>query len=290
MLRFVMTTLLAVCVSVPNVAAEESSRGHLVLNGGGSKPDVVMEKFIELAGGRDAPIVVFPTASEEEDTGEYYQGLFEEYGCTNLKVADVAAKDDAADPALAGVVRDAGGIWFAGGDQRRITEALLDTAVGRAILEAFVDGAVVGGTSAGTACQSSLMITGDGDFSLLTAENIELWEGLGLFGGVIVDQHFVARKRHNRLISVVLEHPELLGVGVDEATAVWVRPDGTFEVLGDGWVVVYDASSATVNRAAENRFGTPIGVHGLITHVLLPGDVYDVENRAVVGEPGEGGQ
>jgi cyanophycinase len=285
--RFAITTLLAVCALVLNVTAEESSRGHLVLNGGGSKPDVVMEKFIELAGGREAPIVVFPTASEEEDTGEYYQGLFEEYGCETLKVADVATKDDAADPELAAVVRDAGGIWFAGGDQRRITKALLNTVVGRAVLEAYADGAVVGGTSAGTACQSGLMITGDGDFTLLTAENIELWEGLGLFDGVIVDQHFVARKRHNRLMSVVLEHPELLGVGVDEATAVWVRPDGTFEVLGDGWVVVYDAASATVNRAAKNRFGAPIGVHGLITHVLLPGDVYDVENRALVGEPGE---
>jgi cyanophycinase len=283
-----MITLLAVCAMVLNVTAEEPAQGHLVLNGGGSRPDVVMEKFIELAGGGEASIVIFPTASEEEDTGEYYQKLFEDYGCTNLKVAEVAVKVDAADPELAAVVRDAGGIWFAGGDQRRITEALLDTGVGRAVVDAFADGAVVGGTSAGTACQSGLMITGDGDFTLLTADNIELWEGLGFFAGVIVDQHFVARKRHNRLISVVLEHPELLGVGVDEATAVWVRPDGTFEVLGDGWVVVYDASNARVNRAPKNRFGVPIGVHGMTTHVLLPGDTFDIEKRAVVVEPSEG--
>lgn len=290
MLRFLTTVLLAVCAAVPIARAEEPARGHLVLNGGGTKPDVVMKKFIELAGGPEASIVVFPTASQEEDTGEYYQRLFEGYGCAGVTVADVAVKGDAGDSELASRVRNAGGIWFAGGDQSRITAALLETIVGQAVFEAFADGAVVGGTSAGTACQSGLMITGEGDFTLLTAENVELRKGLGLFSGVIVDQHFVARKRHNRLIAVVLEHPELLGVGVDEATAVWVRPDGTFKVLGDGWVVVYDASNATVNRAPKNRFGAPIGVHGMTTHVLLPGDVFDVEKRAVVVEPGEGRQ
>ena len=77
------------------------------------------------------------------------------------------------------------------------------------------------------------------------------------------------------------------GNGVDEATAVWVRPDDTFEVLGDGWVVVYDASQATITRARENRLGKPLGVNGLITHVLLPGNVFDVQKRAVVHDRGE---
>jgi cyanophycinase len=271
-----------VCVSIPAASGEEEARGNLVLNGGGSKPDAVMKKFAELAGCPGGSIVVFPTASEEADTGEYYQKLLERYGCTDVKVAEVNSKKDANDAEIVATVRKADGIWFSGGDQRRITRALLGTAVGEAVSDAFRDGSVVGGTSAGTACQSSLMITGDGDFTMIAADNIELWDGLGLFEGVIVDQHFVARKRHNRLVSVVLEHPELLGVGVDEATAVWVRPDGTFEVLGDGWVVVYDATQATVNRAPENRFGEPLGVHGMRMHVLLPGDVFDVRLRKIL--------
>jgi cyanophycinase len=155
------------------------------------------------------------------------------------------------------------------------------------VTSAFERGAVIGGTSAGTACQSSLMITGDGDFTVINSDNIELTEGFGLFEGVIVDQHHVARRRNNRLMSVVLEHPELLGVGVDEATAVWVRPDGTFEVLGEGWVVVYDASQAKITRAPESRLGKPLGAHGLITHVLLPGDTFDVQKRTVVRQFGE---
>ncbi len=275
--------LLTACVLASvTPAAAERPRGHLVLNGGGSKPDAVMEKFVELAGGPDARIVIFPTASGEPDTGAYYRDLFGGYGCSNIVVADVRSNDDAEDSALAAEVGDAAGIWFAGGDQRRITDALLDTAVGRAVEAAFVGGAVVGGTSAGTACQSGLMITGDGDFAVITAENVELWRGLGLFRGVIVDQHFVARRRHNRLISVVLEHPDLLGVGVDEATAVWVRPDGTFEVLGDGWVMVFDASQAQVRRADRGKQGVALGVHGLTTHVLLPGEIFDVDLRRVV--------
>jgi len=264
-----------------------TDRGHLVLIGGGSKPATVMATFVRLAGGPDARIVVFPTASEIEDTGDVSRELLEAgHGCTDVVVAEVHGREDALDAGLAATVRGAGGIWFSGGDQRRITLALLGTPVGAAVRDAFEAGATVGGTSAGTACQSDLMITGDGDFSVITADNVELWEGLGLFDGVIVDQHFVARSRHNRLISVVLEHPELVGVGVDEATAVWVRPDGTFQVLGEGWVVVYDASGAEIRRGPFGDGGVALGAHGLVTHILRPGEVYDVDARKVVQHGG----
>jgi len=271
---------LALCLVAVMLVAGEAPKGHLVLNGGGSKPRAVMELFIELAGGPDASIIVFPTASGEPDTGEYYQELFEdEYGCTDVSIANVRKRNDAQDPLIAARVLAAGGIFFSGGDQRRITRALLDTPVGDAVIEAHARGAVVGGTSAGTACQSPLMITGDGDFTVITADNVELWEGLGLFPGVIVDQHFVARQRQNRLISVVLEHPELLGIGVDEATALWVRPDGTFKVVGEGWVVVYDASGAEINHADGADGRRELGVRGLTTHILLPGDEFDTRDQ-----------
>jgi cyanophycinase len=259
-----------------------SGPGHLVLNGGGGKPPAVMEKFIELAGGRDATIVVFPTASGEPDTGAFYGRLFRrEYGCTDVRVAAVHNPREARMPRFVAMVDAADGIFFSGGDQRRIITALRDSPVGEAVQRAHRRGAVVGGTSAGTACQSPLMITGDGDFSRIEADNVELWPGLGLFPGVIVDQHFVARGRHNRLLSVVLEHPQLLGVGVDEDTAVWVRPDGSFQVLGAGWVVVYDARSAVIRRGFPGS-DVALGASGLLTHVLLPGQVFDLATGQVV--------
>ena len=284
-MRSFLLTCLVLLVAAVVPAAEAAPGGSLVLIGGGSKPAAAMEKFIELAGGRDAAIVVFPTASEEPDTPEVYRKLFaEDYRCTNVWVAPVATADDARDPDIAHRVAAAGGIFFGGGDQRRIMDALRDTPTLTAVRSAFARGAVVGGTSAGTACQSSLMITGDGDFTVITADNVGLWPGLGLFRGVIVDQHFVARQRENRLLSVVLEHPDLLGVGIDEATAVWVRPDGTFEVLGDGWVMVFDARGAEVRRQARAGGGTALGAHGVVTHILLPGEVFNpalrVGNRA----------
>jgi cyanophycinase len=281
-------SVLGLCLLGSSATAAVAPRGHLVLNGGGGKPAAVMAKFVELAG--EATVVVFPTASAEADTGEYYRELFSDHGAGQVVVAEVRSREDAADPVLAGAVAAAGGIWFSGGDQRRITEALNGTAVGEAVRAAFVRGAAVGGTSAGTACQSGLMITGDGDFSVITADNVVLSPGLGLFEGVIVDQHFVARSRHNRLLAVVLEHPELLGVGIDEATAAWVRPDSTFEVLGEGWVVVYDAAAATVRRRARAEGGDALGVQGLTTHVLLPGEVFDLRGRRVVTGDAGGGE
>ncbi len=274
---------LAFALSGAAAGGPAAPRGHLVLIGGGSKPPAAMRTFVERAGGPDASIVIFPTASGEPDTPEVYRELFTgEYGCTDVWVAPVKTADDACSPEVVARVRSAGGIFFSGGDQRRILDALRGSPTLDALREAFARGAVVGGTSAGTACQSPLMITGDGDFSVVTADNVALWPGLDLFGGVIVDQHFVARQRQNRLISVVLEHPDLLGVGIDEATAVWVRPDRTFEVLGDGWVMVFDASGARVRRQPYSRGGTALGVAGLVTHVLLPGEVFDLSARRVV--------
>ena len=282
-IRFLVLVIAVLVASVVGFAEELATMGHLVLNGGGGKPAVVMEKFIELAGGVSATVVVFPTASELTDTGDYYRDLFvEEYGCEDVRVADVSHRTDARDPQLAEMVSAAGGIWFAGGDQRRIVAALLDTPVGNAVIEACRNGAVVGGTSAGTACQSGLMLTGDGDFEVITADNVELWDGFGLLPLAIIDQHFVARQRQNRLMSVVLEHPQLLGIGVDEATAVWVRPDRTFEVLGDGWVMVFDAVSAEVTRSLAADGNTHLGVHGMVTHILQPGEMFDLEERRIV--------
>jgi cyanophycinase len=266
------------------VLAAQAPRGHLVLIGGGEKPPEAVRKFVELAGGPQALIVAIPTASSEADTGSYYLKLFtEEYGCANVVVLEIRSKADAMRSDYAELAARAGGIFFSGGVQDRITSALLGTLVGRAIADAFARGAVVGGTSAGTACQSDPMITGEGDFKVIRAKSVELWRGLGFFRGVVVDQHFIARQRSNRLISVILEHPELLGVGVDEETAVWVRPDDTFQVLGKSCVMVLDAKGAEVTRQQVETAQDLLGVHGMRVHILLPGESFDLARRAVIG-------
>jgi cyanophycinase len=268
--------------------AGEPPKGHLVLIGGGDKPDAAMRKFVELAGGPAAPIAVLPTASSSRKTGPNQKKQFaQEFGCTNVTVVPIKERAQSFDESFVRTLSGARGIFFSGGDQALIIRALRGTPAGDAVAAAFAAGAVVGGTSAGTACQSPLMITGNGNFKVIEAKNVELWEGLGFFAGVIVDQHFVARQRQNRLISVILEHPDLLGVGVDEDTAVWVKPDQTFEVIGASNVIVLDASGTKVSRAPAAGGGELIGGHGLKVHVLLAGERFDLATRSVLAPAAE---
>lgn len=263
--------------------AGPAPKGHLVLIGGGEKPADAMAKFIELAGGPEAPMIAIPTASKDDDVSTYYTTLFrDKYGCPNMVTLDIKSKADAMRQDWADLARQARGIFFGGGDQIRITGALLDTPVGDAIAAAYAGGAVIGGTSAGTACQSKVMITGEGDFTVIRSNSVEVWRGLGFLRDVIVDQHFIARQRSNRLISVILEHPEALGVGVDEDTAVWVRPDGTFQVLGKSCVMVVDAKGATISRRPSETGQDGLGVHGLKVNILLPGEEFDIKARKVI--------
>ena len=274
------------CALVPSaLVGGPPAKGHLVLIGGGEKPPEVMRKFVELAGGKDAPIVMIPTASSDTEAASYYEKLFrEEYGCTNAVSLDIRKKVDAQRADWAVLARNARGVFFGGGDQIRITNALLGTPVGDAIAAAFASGAVVGGTSAGTACQSEVMITGEGDFSQVRTRSVETWKGLGFLPpNVVVDQHFIRRQRENRLLSVVLENPDLLGVGVDEETAIWVRPDGTFQVLGRSGVMVFDAKGAPVSRQPRDTGQDLLGVHALKLHLLLPGETYNLRTRTVGG-------
>lgn len=277
---------LAALLTLLALTSGAQSRGNLLLIGGGEKPVGVMNKFVELAGGTSAPIIVIPTASGEPDTGEYYEKLFREtHHCTDVTVLPLRTKKDAGEARWIDAAKRARGIFFAGGDQVRILNALAETPVLAAMRKAYDGGAVIGGTSAGTACQSRLMITGEGDFKVVRSRAVEVWDGLGFLDArVIVDQHFIVRQRQNRLMSVLLEHPELLGIGVDEETAIWVRPDDTFEVLGERSVMVFDPAGAEVKRAAKETGQDLLGVHGMRVHILLPGEVFDINRRAVIGK------
>lgn len=289
LLRLVLVTSLATatvaCASTGTTGTIElPGHGHLMLIGGGDKPRAAMEKFVELAGGPDAPIVVIPTASQEPDLEEYYTTLFrKDYGSKDVVVLPIVTTADANRPELVAAAKRARGIFFGGGDQVRIINALAGTPVLEALREAYRSGAVVGGTSAGTACQSDLMITGEGDFKVIQSRSVELVEGLGfLRDDVIVDQHFIARQRQNRLFSVILEHPDHLAVGVDEDTAIWVRPDDTFEVIGAGSVMVFDPQGRSVRRTAAAGGKELLGITDLRVHIILPGEVFDMAKRAPV--------
>lgn len=281
-MNLVIRLVFCALFALPIMASQTG--GHLILIGGGDKPLAAMQKFVELAGGKSAPIVVVPTASEAEDTAEYYTKLFlDDHGVTDVVVLPIRTREDADRADLVAATKRARGVFFSGGDQTRILKALGGSAVLGAMREVFDRGGVIGGTSAGTACQSEKMITGEGDFKVIAAGAVELWQGLAFLPPhVVVDQHFIARQRQNRLLTVLLEHPEHLGVGVDEDTAIWVRPDQTFEVIGARSVMIFDPRGAAT-QSVRNGQKELLGIHGLRMHILLPGESFDLKS----GTPGK---
>jgi len=281
---------LGLAVAALAAAAEVPAppQGHLLIIGGGPRPPELMAHVVELAGGPEARVAVVPNASSlPEEVGPEQAAEIEDAGAGEafpLQATPETAHDPATLDALGGVT----GVFFSGGDQSRLTRALLGTPLLERLHEVYARGGVVAGTSAGAAIMGPLMITGDEtnpppegeeSFTTILADNIVTTPGLGFLDGVVVDQHFVARKRLNRLIGVVLENPQLLGVGIDESTAILVRPDRTFEVLGRSQVVVLDASGARdLSVGAEGH----LAGHGIALHVMRAGERFDLETRRPV--------
>ncbi len=278
--------LLAASTSVP--AASARPRGSLVIIGGGDRAEAVMRRFVDLAKTHGAGrIVVFTMASGvPEESGPELIAELRAAGAAGELVRYHLTREDALKPDAAKILDGAGGVFFSGGDQSRVTEALLDTPVHAALLKLYENGGTIGGTSAGAAIMSEVMITGDErrkpaegrEWETIEAGNVVTIRGLGFVRNAIVDQHFVVRRRHNRLLSLVLEHPNLLGLAIDEDTAVVVRPDGTWEIVGPTQVLIYDARKAAVTVSKSG----PLGGRGLVLNILLSGDVYDPATGRVI--------
>lgn len=232
-----MLTLLALSLLG---GAPEAPKGRLVIIGGGPAADAIRRQTLELAGGTGARVVVIPHASGVRNAGEWSRLKWVEEGAQHVTILDLE------DPAKAvAEIRAADLIFFRGGSQTRLMNALAGTGVPEAILARFREGAVISGTSAGAAVMSQVMIAGNmrrGDPTPRIAA------GLGLWPEVIVDQHFLRRNREGRLRSAVLTQPTLIGVGIDEETAVLVS-GRSFEVLGTSSVVVLDARKTAVAAA-----------------------------------------
>jgi cyanophycinase len=273
-------------------AFDPNARGTLFIVGGGPRPPQMMQQFIELAGGRGkARILVFPMATADTGTGPALAAEMRRLGAVSAwSVPATRAQADSASGSVVAAVDSATGIWFAGGDQNRIMRAIGGTPVERAIKRRYQGGAVVGGTSAGAAVMSATMLTGDerrpggarplaqdsrDAFVTIDRANVVTTPGLGLLPGAIVDQHFLRRRRHNRLMSLVLERPERFGVGVDESTVLVIEPSGRWRVIGESSVVVYDGRLAYVTKQG------PLGGTGVAVHVLPAGSTYDPRTNAV---------
>lgn len=269
------------------LSAFSSPKGYLFIIGGGNRPDEMMKKFVELAGrfGR-GKIVIFPMASSVPDeVGPEQAAEFKRIGAGEVEY-HVLSREQASDGNAVKILEGTGGIFFSGGVQSRLTDILCGTPLHAALLRMHEEGCVIGGTSAGAAVMSQVMITGDEkrevkegrEFETIQARNIVTSPGLGFVTNAIVDQHFATRKRHNRLISLVAENPSLLGIGIDESTAIIIKPDETFEVLGEKNVLIYDASQAGIKVLSSGS----LGITNMIMHVLNPGEQFNLKTKKLI--------
>ncbi len=285
--KIVLWVIMVFILSLPVLmAAGETSKGRLFIIGGGSRPVEMMEKFTALA--KQSPhkkTVVFPMASgSPHESGKAMQEELSALGLPEVTY-HVWDRTKAQDVENVRLLDGVGSIYFTGGDQVLLADALVNTPVHKRLLEIYETGGVIGGTSAGAAVMSELMITGNekrGEeeraFAKILVDNIEAVDGFGFIKTAIIDQHFVARRRHNRLISLVAEHPRLLGIGIDESTAIIVTGRDVFEVIGSQNVIVYDAHHADIDIQ-------PSGIlsgHHFIMHILKAGDKFDLRTRDLV--------
>lgn len=261
-------------------AFSQTSKGKLFIIGGGERTLDMVQRMVQESGlDKGGYAVVLPMSSEEPDSAVVYtKKQFTELGIHHV-YGVFCTKDQANDPAKADSVSHAKLVYISGGDQSRFMDAVAGSALEKAIHEAYKNGAMVGGTSAGAAVMSAVMITGNSKksseyaatFRNIEADNIETRPGLGMLKQCIVDQHFVKRSRHNRLLTAIIEYPGMLGIGIDESTAILVKGKDA-EVVGNAQVLVYD----NPKRSRKTTKTGKLGAQGLTLNIYLPGDHFSV--------------
>lgn len=233
----------------------------MIIGGGEDRTDDknVLTRFVEMAGGAERRFVVITTASRVPDkVWEMYDTAFADLGVAARKHLHLDSRADANNPELVAEIEQADGIFMTGGDQKRLVAiiggTLADEAMHRALIER---GAVIAGTSAGASAMSNHMLA-DGKTDLHPEKGaVHLGAGLGLINRVVIDQHFSQRHRLARLLTIVASNPHLLGIGIDEDTALIVTPGFGIEVIGDGAVTIADGRDTITNIADLPQHGCP---------------------------------
>lgn len=251
-----------------------TAQGKLFIIGGGKRPPALVKELYELAGlDQGGYGIILPMSSSEPDTSAYYAKLqFTAQGIENVTAMHFKKGEDAS-PAQADSLKAAKLIYISGGDQNRFMAIVAGTEIESSIKTAYQNGAVIAGTSAGAAIMSEKMITGDelrhpdyrSTFRNIESENIEIKNGLGLLKTAIIDQHFIKRSRYNRLLSAVIEHPDLLSIGIDESTAIIVSGDSA-TVTGNSQVILMENPSNSIVKQ-----DSLLGANDLKVSILLPG-------------------
>lgn len=262
--------------------AEGAQRGWIVPIGGAEEKDnapPILRRFVELAGGARADIVVIPTASQLRATGPRYERIFGELGAARVTALDFDTRRDAEEPGRLDRLAQASGIFFTGGNQLRLSTLLGGTPVAKAVRQLNAAGVPVAGTSAGAAFICEHMIAFGDEGSTPIAGSVRLAPGLGLTNRFIIDQHFRQRDRLGRLLTALAYNPFAVGIGLDEDTAAFIAPDNTVHVEGSGGITVVDAAELEFSAMDSVNEGRPVCLLGVKLHILTQGATFNLHTR-----------
>jgi cyanophycinase len=265
---------------------EEKVKGHLVIIGGAEDKygeRKILKEVANIAGGNKGQLVIITTATEKpREVGQEYRDVFKRIGIEQIEVLDVNTRDDANSDEAARIIKGSSGVFFTGGDQLRITSILGGTQVLSALKEAFCQGTAVIGTSAGASVMSNTMIVEGNNNDAARKCTLKMAPGLSLISGAIIDQHFDQRGRIGRLLCAVAENPQILGIGIDEDTAIRVYPDYHFQVIGSNAVTIIDGKSIKSSNVSELKPDEILTISHVTLHVLSKGYGFDMKKREVL--------
>ncbi len=263
-------------------------QGTLLIIGGAEDKQgecEILSRFIELSGAEKSSIIVLTTATQEpERVGREYFNIFKRLGAGNVEVLDVDSRRRANHLYLVRLIDKATGIFLSGGDQLRITTILGGTAANEALRKAYLRGAIIAGTSAGASVMSNTMIVEGDSEEAPKLNTIKMAPGLGLLEEAVIDQHFAQRGRIGRLLSVVAHNPYIMGIGIDEDTAVLVHPDARLEIIGSQTVTFLDGRRVLYTNVSELSPGQALAIENVILHVLPKGFGFDLIRRTPLRE------
>jgi cyanophycinase len=258
-------------------------KGKLIIIGGAEKNGdgmPILEAIAKEVKSTRRPLLLITAASYAPHDGiEEYVRLFDGLGVSEVDVLDLPDRADGHKEKNVKKVEEAGTIFFTGGDQLRITSQMADSPVYRTMFERYIDGCMIAGTSAGAAAMPDTMIIGGPSEESNRISALSMAPGLGLIEGVVIDSHFAERGRMGRLIGAVVQNPSMLGIGIDESTAILVDRGGHFTVIGAGAVYIVDGAGITYSSLSEESAEDVVTVHGVTLHVLANGEKYSLAER-----------
>jgi len=264
----------------------EKTAGKLVIIGGAEDKKgecKILKRFLDLSGGQEAKIVIMTTATEKpKEVGQEYEKIFIRLGARKVEALPINSRSDAENPYFEEYLREASGIFFTGGDQLRITSTLGGTRISELLSELYHQGVIVAGTSAGASVMSDTMIIGGQGSETPKKSMLSMAPGLGFLKEVLIDQHFAQRGRIGRLLEAVAQNPYILGIGIDEDTAIVVNSDALFEVVGSQTVTVVDGRYITHTNISELEPQESLALLNVVLHVLPAGYSFDLQKREAI--------